>query len=121
VYAGDVLRVTFRRVRPDQVDRLRAWMAELMRRQDEVLATFANEGVRHEQAFLLQTTDGPVLVYAAEADDFLRAAQAYAQSTLPIDLEHRQVLGEVLAGDAPVERVYEAAWPAGQAPDPQAG
>jgi hypothetical protein len=64
-----MLQVNIRRVRPDQVGRLREWLAELGRRQEEVRETFRNEGVRHEQAFVLAGADGPLLVYAIEVDD----------------------------------------------------
>lgn len=104
-----MLRVVFRKVREGQVDRVREWMAELNGRSDEVLATFAQEGVRHEAAYLLQTLEGPVLVYAVEAEDVERARRVAEASTLPIDLEHRRVMGETLAGPADVEPLYECA------------
>lgn len=47
--------------------------------------TFAQEGVRHEQAYLLKTVEGPILVYAMEAADHDRAQAAYQRSSLPID------------------------------------
>jgi hypothetical protein len=89
------------------VDELRAWMAELGQRQDEVRETFRNEGVRHEQAFLIQSVDGPVLVYAHEVDDPDAAQQAYAKSTLPLDLQHREVMGSVVGEAADVELLYD--------------
>jgi hypothetical protein len=79
-----MLHVTFRRVHADQLARLRAWMAELGQRQDEVRQTFRNEGVRHEQAYLIQSVEGPVLVYAIEVEDEATALQAYASSSLPL-------------------------------------
>ena len=85
-----VLHLTFRRVRPGQEDALRAWMAELGERADEVRTTFRQEGVRHEQAFLLPTPDGLVLIYAHEVDDPEAAHATHAQSSLPIDAEHRE-------------------------------
>jgi hypothetical protein len=57
-----MLRVSFRRVKPGQEAKLRVWLAELSERVDEVRATFVDERVRHEQAFILQTIDGPILV-----------------------------------------------------------
>jgi hypothetical protein len=104
---GSVLDVHFHRVRPDQVDSLRAWMAELMRRQNEVRETFRNEGVRHEQAFLLHTDEGVVLVYIHEVEDPEAARRAYSASTLPIDLEHRQRMSAALDGAATAELLYE--------------
>jgi hypothetical protein len=104
-----MLKVVFSPVRDGQVDRLRSWMRELMARPDEVRATFDQESVRHEVAYLLEGRDGPVLVYAIELEDEEQAEKAFEQSTLPLDLEHRRVMGEVLVGrgKAAVERLYE--------------
>ena len=70
-----MLHVVFSRVKVDQVDRLRSWMAELMARPQEVRQTFEQEGVRHEMAFLVEAREGPLLVYAieVEGDDLFRA------------------------------------------------
>ena len=100
-----MLEVVFSRVEEARVEQLRAWMEELGHREDEVLETFRNEGTRHERAFLLEGRDGPVLVYAIEAEDPERARQAYSDSTLPIDLEHRRVMREVLSGRSEVEEL----------------
>jgi uncharacterized protein DUF6176 len=102
-----VIRVSIRKVKPDQESRLRNWMAELTRRSAEVRETFAQEGVRHEQAFLLKTVEGAVLIYAMEAADHERAASAFRESTLPIDREHRGVMAQVLGENANVELLYD--------------
>jgi hypothetical protein len=102
-----VLQVTFRRVRPERVERLREWFAELMRRQEEVRETFRNEAVRHEQAWLLETSGGPWLVYAVEVEDPERARLAFETSTLAIDHQHRQVMDEVTLGTAEIEKLYD--------------
>jgi hypothetical protein len=100
-----MLHLTFRRVRDEAA--LRAWMAELGQRADEVRATFRQEGVRHEQAFLMPTPDGLVLVYAHEVEDPDAAHAAYAQSTLPIDAEHRERMAQALAEAVEPELLYE--------------
>jgi hypothetical protein len=103
-----MLQVEFRKVRPDRVDRLREWLHELERRAAEVRETFAQETVRHEIACLIEAREGPVLIYAMEAEDFERAAAAYQGSVLPIDREHRDVMTDVLLpGSASVEQLYE--------------
>jgi hypothetical protein len=104
-----MLRVEFSRVKDGQVDRLRSWMGELMARPDEVRQTFDQEGVRHEAAYLVEASEGPVLVYAIELDNEDRAQQAFEHSTLPIDQEHRRTMNEVLEswGEASVELLYE--------------
>jgi len=104
-----MLRVVFSRVKDGQVDRLRAWMRELMDRPDEVRQTFAQEGVRHEVAYLVEAREGPLLVYAIELEDEDRALEAFNNSTLPLDLEHRRTMESVLAGrgQATVQWLYE--------------
>jgi hypothetical protein len=102
-----MLKVAIHRVQPEKEQQLRDWLAELMRRQDEVRETFAQETVRHEQAYLLATSDEPMLVYAMEAADFERGRAAFLNSTLAIDSEHKQVMRDVLAGPAPAELLYD--------------
>jgi hypothetical protein len=102
-----MIKIEIRRVKPGQEGALRQWLAELSRRQDEVRATFAREGVRHEQAYLVSTAEGPILIYAMEATDEDRAVSTFKESTLPIDQEHRQRMAQVLAGKAHAELLYE--------------
>ena len=83
-------------MKPDKVERLESWLFELMSRQDEVRETFIQETVRHEQAFIIRGEDGPLLIYVIEAEDHERGVTAFQSSQLPIDLEHRRVMNEVL-------------------------
>jgi len=102
-----MLSVTFSRVRDGEEERLRAWGRELMQRAGEVRETFKQEGVRHERSFLIRTTEGWVLIRAGEVDDWDRAMQAYEESRLPIDAEHRVVMESALEGPYPAEQIYE--------------
>src|SRR5688572_4943621 len=102
-----MLEVAFRRVKEGEVDRLRAWMAGLNRRPEEVRETFRQESVRQERAWLLQGSDAPILVYAVEAEDPELGHLVARTSTLPIDVEHRRLMAEVLEGPADVEPLYE--------------
>jgi hypothetical protein len=107
-----MIRITFRSVRTGEEDRLRAWLAQLNTRRDEVRETFRREGVRHEAAYLLETPDGLVLVYAVEAMDFAQAHRAYATSPLSIDHEHRAVLDATLSEKVPAHLAYYCDLPA---------
>jgi uncharacterized protein DUF6176 len=102
-----VIKLAMRKVKPGEESHLREWMAQLNSRRSEVLAAFQQEGVRHELAYLLDGADGPVLIYAMEAADHEQAAAAYAQSSLPIDLEHRRIMKQVLGDRVPSELLYE--------------
>ena len=104
-----MLRLRFRRIRPGKEVRLRAWLAELSRRADEVRATFVSETVRHEQAYILETTDGQVLVYAIEFEDTERSRAAFAGSTHPIDAEHKAVMKECLMERIELPALYDVA------------
>ena len=84
------------RVKEGQIDRLRAWMAEVRDRRDEAEATLREEGMVTESAFLEHTDDGPHLVYYMEAEDIDRVWGQYADSDHDIDREHEQVMAEVL-------------------------
>jgi hypothetical protein len=55
------------------------------------------------------TAQGPVVVYAVEADDFDRVNAASASSPFPIDEEHRRVMDECLEGPADAELLLDIA------------
>jgi hypothetical protein len=63
-----MIRVSFARVKPEKEAKLRSWLNELNERADEVRATFRDETVRAEQAFIVRGSDGPMLVYVMEAE-----------------------------------------------------
>lgn len=102
-----MIEVVFRKIRPDKVDRLRAWLQELNERSDEVRQTFEQETVRHERGYILHTGEGPILAYVMEAEDHDKARKAYQTSTLPIDAQHKQVMAECLGDPADAELLYE--------------
>ncbi|MFN0057766.1 MAG: DUF6176 family protein [Planctomycetota bacterium] len=102
-----MLRVVIRRIRPEKEPRLRAWLAELNSRADEVRETFRGETVRAEQAYIVAGAEGPLLVYVMEAEDFERGSKAYAASHHKIDKEHRAVMRECLAESPKVDPLYD--------------
>lgn len=100
-----------RRVAEGEVERLRWWMGELMRRSDEVVETFRNEGTWQELAYLVQTADGPILVYVMDVADAERADLAFRYSELSIDQEHKSVMHQVLGEEVPAELLYDVRLP----------
>ena len=104
-----MIRVAFARVRPEKLERLESWLRELMTRQDEVRETFTLETVRHEQAFILRDEKGPLLIYVMEAEDHERGRAAFQSSQLPIDLEHRRIMMEVLSEKLHIKPLYDCA------------
>jgi len=99
------------RIAPGQEPVLRWWMGELMRRRDEVVQTFEYEGTREEAAYLLQTAEGPVLVYVMDVADPERAGIAFRYSSLPIDQQHKQVMHQVLGEELEPELLYDVRLP----------
>jgi Family of unknown function (DUF6176) len=65
-----MLRVAIRRVNPGRADELREWLSEANGpRREEALATLVDEGCNHEQAFLIEGAEGPVVIYVMQVDD----------------------------------------------------
>lgn len=91
-----MLQTWIHRIKPGKEQRLRDWLAEMNSRSNEVRESFAAAGVRAEQAFVLSGVTGSLFIYVSEAADQGHAARTYAASTLPIDLEHRQVMEECI-------------------------
>jgi len=104
-----MLRLSIRRIKPEKEARLREWLSELNARADEVRATFKDETVRAEQAYIIPTRDGPLLVYAMEAEDFDCGRQAFAASKHAIDHEHRAVMQECLDESLELRPLYDVA------------
>lgn len=98
-----MITLAVRRIRPDQRAALEDWQRELNGpRREEALATLAAEGVDHEKAVILDTSDGPVLIYAMESDDPERAQAIAAASDADVDRRHREVLSAADAGRAAI-------------------
>ena len=108
-----MLKASIQMVKPGQEQKLRAWLSELMDRQDEVRETFEQETVRHEQGYLLKINDGTALLYIVEAEDLEQASKAYKNSTLLINAEHRNVMQEVLGDRIPMELLYDLSFSEG--------
>jgi len=104
---ANMLRLSIRRIKPEKEARLREWLLELNGRAEEVRATFEAETVRAEQAYIIPTSDGPLLVYAMEAEDFDRGRQAFAASKHAIDHEHRAVMRECLNESLELRPLYD--------------
>lgn len=91
-----MLRTWIHRIKPDQELRLRGWLAELSARTGEVRESLVAAGIRAEQACVVSTESGPLLVYVSDAEDQRHAAQVFAQSRLAIDVEHQRVLADCI-------------------------
>ncbi len=102
-----MIQVSFRKISPEKVDKLRSWLAEAQRREQEVRETFLQETVRHEQAYLIEEAGQHLLVYVMELDDPEGARRASKESPFKIDREHREVMAEVVEGNVETELLYD--------------
>lgn len=104
-----MLRIWVHRVRPDKEETLRAWLAELNARAGEVTESFRASGIRAEQAAIVSSGDGPLLVYVSDADDQRQAARAFEESHAAIDEAHRRVLAECIEETLDATPLYDVA------------
>ena len=71
------------------------------------MASLTDEGCTHEVGVLVQTSDGPLLVYAMEVQDEERSRQAALDSRYAIDAEHKHVMAACLAEEPKLERLLD--------------
>jgi|SRR5665811_203287 len=107
-----MIRLAVRRVRPAEEQKLRDWLGVVGgSRSAEAVATLADEGCTHEISVLIQTSDGPLLVYAMEVEDEERSRQAALDSTHTIDAEHKRVMMSALSDGPEVETLLDLRTP----------
>jgi hypothetical protein len=103
-----MLRVAIRRVNPGRADELREWLAEVNGpRREEALASLVDEGCTHEQAFLIEGADGPVVVYIMEVDDVEASKEAARSSRHPIDADHKRAMDLAVGDPLPSELLLD--------------
>ncbi len=69
----------------------------------EALATLIDEGCTHEQAFLIEGKEGPVVIYIMDVEDVERSRRVVASSQHPIDADHKRVMHAAIGGQVPAE------------------
>jgi len=100
--------IAVRHVRPSEEQKLRDWLGVLNGpRSSEAQATLTAEGCTHEVGILVQTSDGPLLVYAMAVEDEERSRQAGLDSRHAIDADHKRVRAAALAGEPEMERLLD--------------
>jgi len=78
------------RLKPDCLDRVHTWAAEVNARSEEALATLHDEGVALESVFLDRNSEGDFLIYYMRALDFAAASEVVKSSEHSIDAFHAQ-------------------------------
>jgi hypothetical protein len=97
-----VIHLSVRRIKPENRADVEEWLGRVgSQLRAQAVETLIAEGVTHETAVILDTSDGPVIVYAMETDDIDRARAVGAASASPIDDEHHRVMRAADAGAVP--------------------
>jgi hypothetical protein len=77
------------KLKPNSLDKVRKWAAEITRRQDEALATLRDESIFIESFFLERATDGDYLIAYIRAESLEQSQEVVAKSTHAIDAYHK--------------------------------
>lgn len=88
--------LTKQKIEPGKTPRLKEWMGEIRTREDEAIETLESEGMHSEAAFIERTDEGDYLVYYMEAEDMEHVFESFSKSSHEIDLEHQEVMSELL-------------------------
>lgn len=103
-----MIHLVARRLRADHRDRVVDWLQEIGGpRRAEALESLAAEDVVHETAMIIDTSDGPIIVYAMQTDDLEYSRAVADESPRPVDAEHRAVMRDADDGPAAAEIVLD--------------
>jgi Family of unknown function (DUF6176) len=103
-----MIEVSVRRVKPGQEETVRSWLRQVGgSRRGEAAATLMEEGVTHETVVLFETSDGPMVIYAIEADDLDEAYDVASTSRHRIDADHKRIMESALGEPVPIELLLD--------------
>ena len=77
------------KLKPDSLEKVRAWAQTINERKDESLATLRDESVILEAVFLNQNSEGDLLIYLMKAENFEQAKKVVENSAHAIDEYHQ--------------------------------
>ena len=81
------------------------WSRELKRREEEVLTTLRNEGVRLEACFLAEDED--CVYYFLEVEDLKKAYAVFEKSQIPVDRKHENVKQSAFIDEVYLKKLFE--------------
>jgi hypothetical protein len=70
------------------------WIGEMHQRRDEMLESMRLEGVLAEAMFLARGATGDAVILYMQAQNLERAQRVFAESTLAVDRDTRQIIQE---------------------------
>jgi len=81
------------------------WSNELKKREEEVLTTLRNEGVRMEACFLSEDED--CVYYFMEVEDLKKAGEVFEKSKILVDREHEKVKASAFVSEVYLEKLFD--------------
>ncbi len=78
------------KLKPDSLEKVRAWATEANTRKAEALDILKREGVTIESAFLDEVVGEHYLVYYMKAENLDKSQQIAAESAASLDAYHKQ-------------------------------
>jgi hypothetical protein len=104
-----MLNATFARVAEQDLPRLRAWLAELPERREELVESYRREGTRHELFFVIRARPSPIVVLITEVADLEHAVVSFLRSNQPLGLEFKSLVQDIAAAESDVELLFDSA------------
>jgi hypothetical protein len=95
------------KLKPDSLEKVRAWAKTITERKDEALSTLRDESVIFETVFLDQSEEGDFLIYLMKAESFARAKEAVEKSVHSIDQYHQTFKRETWEGGKELELLID--------------
>lgn len=93
-----MLNASFAAIDEADLPVIRAWLASLGERRDELRESYRRQGTRHELFFLVRAPN-PVLVLISELDDVEEGSDTFLRSRMPLDLEFKSLMQDVSDGE----------------------
>ncbi|MGL4610296.1 MAG: DUF6176 family protein [Trueperaceae bacterium] len=78
------------KLKPNSLDRVREWAAEITRRKEEALETLRDESIFLESFFLEKASDGDYLIGYIRAESLEQSREAVKKSTHALDDYHQE-------------------------------
>ena len=91
------------KLKPNSLERVREWAAEVTQRKDEALATLRDETIYLESFFLEEAVDGDYLIGVITAENFEASQEAVERSLHKIDAYHKQFQKDTWESGEPLE------------------
>lgn len=95
------------RIQPGQTEHLLAFLRSLQERHSEVQDSLRAEGILLETLFIERAASHDTLFFYSRASNLAAASAAFAASSLPLDIETRQIIAQTWAEAQALELIID--------------